>query len=481
MKSKRKIFICCVASLMMALIMAVPASVSATTTYEAKDEASFLTAIENAVDGDVITVSGSITCNSAVNIDKDVTITGGSINFTNASGNSLTILNGANVTLSDITVSNTSGKYVIQVYGEGASLTGSDIVINHGGTSGAPLLINSGATANINGLTMKLNSGSWYGVNVDSSTATLENVSVNGALGDTQSVICAEDDAEVVCSDFTKVETAKHEGAAHTQIAYVEDSNLAQFVVAKTTAGADITDITLQEDVELTAPLFLNEAMDVNGKGFTINGTDRIGKENVVTVTADGVTLDNVVIKTSAANKSALHVYKTTDTVLKDMILDNSETAGGAGLIVNGAKVEIQGSFDLILGENSWGGINVDTDNGDSEVVFADGATVTATAPDGKDIIYQDAGQEDATITGAEAAGLVKNEDGSYAMKEDPSTTPDDPAGTPGDKADGTQNANGSTPKTSDDMNLGLTLAIMGMAAVAAAGTVIYGRRRRSN
>ena len=106
MKSKRKIFICCVMSLMMALVMAVPMSVSAAEP-PVTDEAGLLEAINKATDGDVITVSGDIPCNTAVNIDDNITITGGSITFNTPGVNSMTIVDGAEVDLNNIKIANT--------------------------------------------------------------------------------------------------------------------------------------------------------------------------------------------------------------------------------------------------------------------------------------------------------------------------------------------------------------------------------------
>lgn len=54
-------------SLMMALVMAVPMSVSAAE-KPVTDKAGLLEAINNAANGDVITVSGNIECDTAVNI-----------------------------------------------------------------------------------------------------------------------------------------------------------------------------------------------------------------------------------------------------------------------------------------------------------------------------------------------------------------------------------------------------------------------------
>ena len=282
----------------------------------------------------------------------------------------------------------------------------------------------------------------------------------------------------MTCPGYTVVKTNKDGGNNQPQTAYVADSNLAEFVAKKTEGNKDITEIDLDKNVNLSAPLYLNEEMTVNGNGYTITGPVGI-EENAVTIKKSDVTLNDLKIETTEDNKSALHVYKSENVTLNNITLDNTKTVGGAGLIVNGSTVDIAGQFKVILGEKSWGGINVDTTNGDAEVNFLDGSKVVAEGIRGdQSVIYQDENDtEEAVINGADKAGLVENADGSYSIAgtdpTDPSTTPgtDTPSG---DKTD-------ATPQTGDDTNLGLMFAIMGIAAAAAAGTLVYGRRRHNN
>ena len=98
-------------------------------------------------------------------------------------------------------------------------------------------------------------------------------------------------------------------------------------------------------------------------------------------------------------------------------------------MLVNGGTVRISGALNLLLGENSWGGINVDTTNGDAGVIFEDGSRVNMTG-DGQNVIYVD--EEDknngnaVTVTGAEEAGLVQDVDGNY-ITADAETDPEQP------------------------------------------------------
>lgn len=490
MRSKKKLFIGCIMSLIMALVLAVPVSVGAEEAAgkPVANQEELIAALADS-DVSVITVGSQIKVTQSIAVTRDVTIKGtGSIDFENVKGNSFTVQGNASVSLEGVTLSNdASGKYVLHVYD--ASLTAKDITLKHGGAEGSPVLVNHNSIAEFDGLIMELNPASWYGVNVDGSKAAFNNISVTGGTSGTQSVICEEDNGTVEGSDLTIVKTADG------QTAYVEDSNLPAFVKAKTEGGKDITEIILQKDVTLEQPLYLGEAMAVNGNGHWFNGSDSIGKDNVVTVTAEGVTLSDVKIKTSAANKSALHVYKVPATI-ENVTLDNTETVGGAGLVVNSATVTVEGTLDIKVGKNSWGGINVDARYADAGVMFADGSEVKYETPDGsKPAMYEESQPGySVTVENAEGAGLVENSNGTYspAEKENPSETPgeDNPSQTPSTGNNAGDNAGqggqgetvkaDDTPKTGDDMQLGTVIALMTAAAAAAVGTLVCRRRHSS-
>lgn len=451
-------------SIMMALVMAAPMSVSAATTMNVDTADALQQALANN-EVTTINVTKPITDAGAITIDRDLTITGESITFNTPDVNSMTILGKAVVNLNNIEIANTAGKSVIHVYE--STLNAENLTVVHGGSTGAQILVNQGSTADFNGLALGLGENSWYGVNVDSSIATFKGVTTTG----TQSVICEEDNGTVNGSDLKIVKTADG------QTAYVEDSNLPEFVEQKTSENKDIEEINLQKNVKLSAPLYFSEGMTVNGNGYTFIGTEAIGQDNVVTIMAAGVTLDNVGIQTSSANKSALHVYKVPAT-LKNVTLDNTNTVGGAGLVVNSAEVTVEGMLNIKVGDNSWGGINVDAKYGNAGVTFADGAKVRFETTDHtKAAMYEEKnGDFTVTVDNAEGAGLVKNENGTYSpitgeIPTEPSTTPETPSG---DKTD-------AAPQTGDDTNLGLMFAIMGIVAAVAAGTLVYDRRRHNN
>ena len=445
-----------VAGALPGIALAAPADEYKTETQETPDSQEELT--EAIARGGEIDLTGRrIELTSPLSISSDVVIRGGTLVGTDSVTGNLVTLMGNNITLDQVTIQTAAAnKSALHAYG--TALTVNGLTIDHSSAAGgAPIIISSGADAVFSGdIRLTLGNSSWYGINVDSAKADFSGADLNvTTVADTQSVICREgESASVSGVSLTVVVTEKDGGGSNQQTAYVADSNLAQFVAAKTAAGADVSRIELHKDVTLTAPLMLSEGMTVSGAsdGFAINGSDALGRENVVTVTADGVELNGITIRTAAANKSALHIYKT-ETILNNVTLDNTQTAGGAAMLVNGGTARISGTLNLLLGENSWGGINVDTTNGDAGVIFEDGSQVNA-AGEGQNVIYVD--EEDrnngntVTITGAEEAGLAQDADGNYITadaEEDPEQ-PEDP-----DKGDGPSEDGGASDEDSRPEN----------------------------
>ena len=514
MKRKKRIFICSILSLMLALVMAVPMSVGATETNPDHGKQGLIDGTYYTTTGDEfkeainnpnvecirlmndITVTGSvdITRNLMINtVDGTQTLT-----FTGLTDkeNAIEILDGARVQFTSIDIKTDSGNFVVQSYGtslqdgeSGFTMYYVDII--HGGVQGGGILVNNGATGSAFDTTITVNPNSWYGVNVDSAKFFYENLKVIGAKG-TQSVVCVENTTnqniipEVSRDSFTEVKTADG------QTAYVNDENLVAFVKAK--QDKNVTEINLLKNVKLSEPLFIDEEMTVNGGGFTITGPDGVN-ENAVTVTADGVILGNMTIATTADNKSVLHVYKAKEVLLQNLTLDNTETSAGAGLIVNSSDVNVSGELHVKIGDNSWGGINVDSkrNNTPASITFVKDSMMVFTTPSAsKPAMYLEEGETaPITVTGAEEAGLkvAANDDtlfvsdnvnitGEQTDSENPGTNPVKPE--TGDQGQATgDKTTDNAPKTSDNMTL-IVPAIALLAAVAA-GTVVIATRRRHN
>lgn len=454
---------------------------------EIKNQEELETAIK---EGGIVDLEGqTITLDSTLRIANNVTIVNGTLIGPNISGNAVELLNGIDVTLKGVTIQ-TSAENKNALLAWGTNLTVNGLTIDHTqSVGGAPIIINNGAKATFNGeVSLTLESNSWYGANVDNATADFTGASFSVKTTGTQSVVCSENAGNVKGVTLTKVVTEQHESKAHEQVAYVTDENLPAFVAAKTKAGADVSSIELNKDVTLSEPLFLSEEMTVDGNGYKIIGSAALGKENVVTVTADNVSLDDVTIQSDAANKSCLHVYQSKGVTLTNVTLDNTNTAGGAGMVVNASDVIVKGDLNIKLGENSWGGINVDTTYGKANVAFANDSQVnmTSTKEDVQDAIYIDAdnNKDDMTITGAEQAGLAKDKNGNYILASDPGTeNPEDPSDKPSDedkkpaddkkpvvedKKETEDKKAEESPKTSDNAApLAALLAMAGSGAVA--------------
>lgn len=418
----------------------------------ARAEITDQTSLEAAIaQGGSIDLTGkTITLERPLTVSSSVAITGGTLVGTAGVGyNNLVTLTGDSVTLDGVTII-TAAENKSALHAYRTVLTANNLTIDHtNAAGGAPVIINGGSAVFTGNFDLKLGMNSWYGVNVDNASADFSGASISkiDTPSATQSVVCVENGGSVPGKIANTTEVVTADG----QTAYVQDEDLPGFLKAK--KEKDVVSVTLLHDVELSEPLYLEEQMTVNGQGFYLNGTAAIGKDNVVTVMAgesDVVALNDLGIRTDAANKSALHIYKSR-AALRDITLDNTNTAGGAGMIVNGGTADISSGLRIILGENSWGGINVDGINGESNVNFAEGSKVTVQDTAGKDLeaIYiENADANQVEINGAENAGLVQTEDGNFVV-DDTEETPDPTPENPGDQ-EGTDPGQDESDQTGD-------------------------------
>ncbi len=406
------------------------------------------TTLEAAIaQGGVIDLTGkTITLERALTVNNSVTITGGTLIGSSGVTGNLVTLTGDTAALDGVTII-TAAENKTALHAYRTALTANNLTIDHtNAAGGAPVIVNGGSAVFTGNLDLTLGANSWYGVNVDNATADFSGASIAkiDTLSATQSVVCVENGGTVPGKAANTTEVVTADG----QTAYVQDEDLPAFLKAK--KEKDVISVTLLHDVNLSEPLYLEESMTVNGQGFYFNGTSALGKDNVVTVMAgeaDVVSLNDLGIRTDAANKSALHIYRSR-AALQDVTLDNTDTAGGAGMIVNGGTADVSGGLEIILGENSWGGINVDGKNGEAGVNFAEGSKVTVQDTSGKDLdaIYIENGDANQVeINGAENAGLVQDENGNYVTDD----TPEEPGETPEDPGD--QNGSGDTDEGQKD------------------------------
>ena len=126
----------------------------------------------------------------------------------------------------------------------------------------------------------------------------------------------------------------------------------------------DGSTITMYEDVKLNGTLKVTAANTT----FDLNGHKIWGvfEGNLVELASvNGVTIKNGTLE--GGSKHTLNVWNAKDITLEKLTLDNSNTKGGAPLIVGASEVTLAGGCDegvavtTITGENSWYAINVDS------------------------------------------------------------------------------------------------------------------------
>lgn len=339
---------------------------------------------------------------------KDITVTAGE----GVNGNLLTFTKGGTLTNVDVTTA-ADTKYAIHIYECGMEI--SNLTVDHvSNAGGAPVLVNGeGSKATFTGfLDMKLGSNSWYGVNVDSGEANFSGVDLItcDTTTSTQSVVCLDNnDAESVKGlPYSTVTTKADGGASKPQIAFVKAEDLADFITAK--QAKDVTDVVVKERVTLNKTLSLNEGMTINceGDGAFVAGSNL--NDNVVTVISpDKVTLNNVKIETRVnAAKSGLHIYGG-DVTANNLTIINENTHknadgkpdGGAAIVLNGGNLTLNGTTTFQLGEDAWGGVNIDNKNGDPKMTVGSNATINVTSPkESVGLYYVDTDKQDTISLG---------------------------------------------------------------------------------
>lgn len=329
-------------------------------------------------------------------------------------GNLLTFKNGGSLKDAHITTA-TKTNSAIHIYK--CEMEISNLTVDHvSNAGGAPVLVNGeGSKATFTGfLDMKLGSNSWYGVNVDSGEANFSGVDLItcDTTTSTQSVVCLDNnDAESVKGlPYSTVTTKADGGASKPQIAFVRAEDLADFITAKQAAAKDVTDVVVKERVTLNKTLSLNEGMTINceGDGAFVAGSNL--NDNVVTVISpDKVTLNNVKIETRVnAAKSGLHIYGG-DVTANNLTIINENTHknadgkpdGGAAIVLNGGNLTLNGTTTFQLGEDAWGGVNIDDKNGDPKMTVGSNATINVTSPkESVGLYYVDTDKQDTISLG---------------------------------------------------------------------------------
>lgn len=210
------------------------------------------------------------------------------------------------------------------------------------------------------------------------------------------------------------------------------DNNI-NFVKQITDKLCSGTTIELTEDITVDEMAYIKDVdnITINGNGHKITASDTFamgthGQINLFKVEGgEGIVLNDVNLVATASNKNTLDLYQS-DVVLNNVVLDNQNTQGGAAMIVNGANVDVTGSFQTITGDKSWYAINVDSQKNGvaASLDFTNAASVTFTDESAEKnkmplVLSLQAG-EDATavVPGADNAGLELSPSGQFIPKE---------------------------------------------------------------
>ncbi len=400
----KKTFVLLLALCMAAVLFAVPVFAEgdgnarlAVNTQQALEEA--LAAA--APTGDTVTLEGNITLKTPITVPANVTLDGARYTLTadtDFKGSYVVLATG---NLSNVTV-NAAGmaNYAVQVYGETANVTLTNVAMQNGKYSG--LVVNNGASASLKGCTFagngfsaveladgKDHSGAAPKLTVDSLT---DEVTVRADVSaNAQPVLTVEDGNPVLT------------GKVNGQTVYANNSE-AMLAALCNTQGA--TEIALGGSINLENPLKITQPVAVNGNGHELTVTKDItgvsGYGNAVTVEADGVKLSNLTVNANNNAKYAVHVYGAQNVTLDKVTAVNGNYNG---VLVNGATVTMKDmTFRNNGGSKEMGGIELGKG---INVQNTPKVTLEGTVNSDKldKVLYVDTQQVDA----ANAAGAIEN------------------------------------------------------------------------
>lgn len=359
----KKTFVLLLALCMAAVLFAVPVfaegdgNAQPVNTQQALEEA--LAAAAAAPAGGTVTLEGNITLTAPITVPAKVTLDGAGKTLTanfDSSDNLTSAVVYAYGNVQNLTVNASNRvKYAVQVYGETANVTLTNVAMQNGKYSG--LVVNNGASASLKGCTFagngfsaveladgKDHSGAAPKLTVDSLT---DEVTVRADVSaNAQPVLTVEDGNPVLT------------GKVNGQTVYANNSE-AMLAALCNTQGA--TEIALGGSINLENPLKITQPVAVNGNGHELTVTKDItgvsGYGNAVTVEADGMKLSNLTVNANNNAKYAVHVYGAQNVTLDKVTAVNGNYNG---VLVNGATVTMKDmAFRNNGGSKEMGGIEL--------------------------------------------------------------------------------------------------------------------------
>lgn len=158
--------------------------------------------------------------------------------------------------------------------------------------------------------------------------------------------------------------------------------------------------VKLLQDVQLDSMLNItkdNVTLDLNQHAITAaqNFTGTGNNSHLVNVMADGVTITNGTLRTTASNKHALNIYDSQNVKVTDLVMDHTNATTGDPLTVAGSDVTLGGKIVFITGDKSWYAANVDSreiggQNVGASLYVADGTIISFAGVQGTGIKVED-------------------------------------------------------------------------------------------
>ena len=133
-----------------------------------------------------------------------------------------------------------------------------------------------------------------------------------------------------------------------------------------------VEEITLDASFAITETIVVNRSVKINGAGYTISAgegalSSTYGKNNVLLLTADNVSLENIVLDAQKESTTTwgsiytLSAYRVSGIVLEDVTV----RGGNTGILANGSTITLEGTTTVT--GNGLGGIEVSQGSGVEE------------------------------------------------------------------------------------------------------------------
>lgn len=409
--------------------------------------------------------------NGIIELQKDiagvtVNVPAGADIIVNGNGHTLTLAVGATGVFNGVASDNTEGLQsdtsltVNNVNFKGAS----DSQTGHAVITG---LNASGVNVTLSGCTFENLYDAVYCNAVTDSDAEANTISIAHSTFTNVAYIYGIDDGATAGArtDAHSVTLENVSGAEESEtfaVASVDGVGYTSLADAVAAAGKDDT-VTLLKDASLDEMLSIATdgiTLDLNGKtitaseNFTSNWSNGNDSHLVQVLDATGVTIKNGTIETTAKNKHAVNIYGA-EVTLEGLTVDHTNASTGAPVVIGGSDVTLSGKITVTSGEKSWYGINLDSkdingtvtdsrltvskdavltfegkqpigiyvenacaaEDGKVSLSFGENVTIASDIPEFVAVVYAK-DLENATVDGADNAGLETDENGNLIIHE---------------------------------------------------------------